>query len=292
MAGAGARRAGVSSGALGVGTSRRASTRSHVGSLRVPRQATVRALRHPDLAGCSRVHRRRGGRRRGRHRLPGGRQSPGPRRRARQGGRRQARRRPRRVPHPRLQHPRYGHQGPPASGWSGSSKPATSPASTTRRSPSTGRRSSTSGCSPRRAASRSKRSRRRTPTRSPASRSTPSTGSPPPSARNGSSAAGLDPDARAGTLDILQKLWRCYEDADADLVEINPLILTTDGRGAGPRRQGDPRRQLGDPPPRVRASTRRPSLGTPGSRKRSARASSTSASRAPSASSPTGPGWP
>jgi succinyl-CoA synthetase beta subunit len=43
------------------------------------------------------------------------------------------------------------------------------------------------------------------------------------------SAAGLDPDARAGTLDILQKLWRCYEDADADLVEINPLILTTDG---------------------------------------------------------------
>jgi succinyl-CoA synthetase beta subunit len=43
------------------------------------------------------------------------------------------------------------------------------------------------------------------------------------------SAAGLDPEARAGTVDILAKLWRCYEDADADLVEINPLILTTDG---------------------------------------------------------------
>ena len=43
------------------------------------------------------------------------------------------------------------------------------------------------------------------------------------------SAAGLDPEARAGTLDILQKLWRCYEAADADLMEINPLILTTDG---------------------------------------------------------------
>ncbi len=43
------------------------------------------------------------------------------------------------------------------------------------------------------------------------------------------SAAGLDPEARAGTLDILQKLYHCYEDADADLVEINPLILTRDG---------------------------------------------------------------
>jgi succinyl-CoA synthetase beta subunit len=43
------------------------------------------------------------------------------------------------------------------------------------------------------------------------------------------SAAGLDDDARDGTIDILTKLYRCYEDADADLVEINPLILTTDG---------------------------------------------------------------
>ena len=43
------------------------------------------------------------------------------------------------------------------------------------------------------------------------------------------SAAGLDPEARAGTVEILQQLWHCYEDADADLVEINPLILTPDG---------------------------------------------------------------
>ena len=33
-----------------------------------------------------------------------------------------------------------------------------------------------------------------------------------------------------GAVDILMKLWRCYVDADADLVEINPLILTPDGR--------------------------------------------------------------
>jgi succinyl-CoA synthetase beta subunit len=42
-------------------------------------------------------------------------------------------------------------------------------------------------------------------------------------------AADLDDAARVGTIDILTKLYRCYEDADADLVEINPLILTTDG---------------------------------------------------------------
>jgi succinyl-CoA synthetase beta subunit len=43
-------------------------------------------------------------------------------------------------------------------------------------------------------------------------------------------AADLDPAATDGTVDILTKLYRCYVDADADLVEINPLILTPDGR--------------------------------------------------------------
>lgn len=43
-------------------------------------------------------------------------------------------------------------------------------------------------------------------------------------------AAGLNPDATEGAVDILQKLWTCYVDADADLVEINPLILTPGGR--------------------------------------------------------------
>jgi succinyl-CoA synthetase beta subunit len=43
-------------------------------------------------------------------------------------------------------------------------------------------------------------------------------------------AAALDPAATDGAVDILMKLWRCYVDADADLAEINPLILTTDGR--------------------------------------------------------------
>lgn len=42
--------------------------------------------------------------------------------------------------------------------------------------------------------------------------------------------AGLDEEARAGAADILLKLYRCYVEGDADLVEINPLILTPDGR--------------------------------------------------------------
>ncbi|MDQ6669182.1 MAG: ADP-forming succinate--CoA ligase subunit beta [Chloroflexota bacterium] len=42
--------------------------------------------------------------------------------------------------------------------------------------------------------------------------------------------AGLDPAARAGAVDILSKLYRCFVEGDADLVEINPLVLTADGR--------------------------------------------------------------
>src|SRR4029079_6936811 len=42
--------------------------------------------------------------------------------------------------------------------------------------------------------------------------------------------ANLDPRATEGTVDILQKLYKCFTEGDADLVEINPLILTPDGR--------------------------------------------------------------
>ena len=43
-------------------------------------------------------------------------------------------------------------------------------------------------------------------------------------------AAKLNPKATEGAVDILLKLYTCYVEADADLVEINPLILTPDGR--------------------------------------------------------------
>jgi succinyl-CoA synthetase beta subunit len=42
--------------------------------------------------------------------------------------------------------------------------------------------------------------------------------------------AGLDPEAQDGAIGILLNLYRCYVEGDADLVEINPLVLTPDGR--------------------------------------------------------------
>ena len=42
--------------------------------------------------------------------------------------------------------------------------------------------------------------------------------------------SGLDPEARAGAAEIFAKLFRCFMDGDASLVEVNPLVLTTDGR--------------------------------------------------------------
>jgi succinyl-CoA synthetase beta subunit len=43
-------------------------------------------------------------------------------------------------------------------------------------------------------------------------------------------AAGLDAEAVDGAVEVLTSLYRAYVEADADLVEINPLILTPDGR--------------------------------------------------------------
>jgi len=42
--------------------------------------------------------------------------------------------------------------------------------------------------------------------------------------------AGLHPEARAQAAELLGALYRCYTEGDCDLAEINPLILTTDGR--------------------------------------------------------------
>src|SRR6202022_4746258 len=42
--------------------------------------------------------------------------------------------------------------------------------------------------------------------------------------------AGLDEVARDGAIGVLLNLYRCYVEGDADLVEINPLVLAPDGR--------------------------------------------------------------
>ena len=49
-------------------------------------------------------------------------------------------------------------------------------------------------------------------------------------AREWVTAAKLNPKATDGAVDILTKLYRAYTEGDADLVEINPLILTPEGK--------------------------------------------------------------
>jgi succinyl-CoA synthetase beta subunit len=51
-----------------------------------------------------------------------------------------------------------------------------------------------------------------------------------PTTREWVAAAKLDPAATEGAVDMLLKLYRVYTDGDADLVEINPLILTPEGQ--------------------------------------------------------------
>ena len=58
----------------------------------------------------------------------------------------------------------------------------------------------------------------------------PADGLDEPTVRAWVERAGLNPKAVEGAIDILGKLFVCYTEGDADLVEINPLILTPDGR--------------------------------------------------------------
>ena len=43
-------------------------------------------------------------------------------------------------------------------------------------------------------------------------------------------AAGFGPDVAPQVARVLERLWAVYDDEDATLVEVNPLVLTTDGR--------------------------------------------------------------
>ena len=53
---------------------------------------------------------------------------------------------------------------------------------------------------------------------------------PPSRPAQASTPAKLNPTAIDGAVDILVKLYRCFIEGDCDLAEINPLILTPDGR--------------------------------------------------------------
>jgi succinyl-CoA synthetase beta subunit len=43
-------------------------------------------------------------------------------------------------------------------------------------------------------------------------------------------ASGIEPEARAGVIAVIPKLYRAFVDLDASQIEINPLVLTADGR--------------------------------------------------------------
>jgi succinyl-CoA synthetase beta subunit len=58
----------------------------------------------------------------------------------------------------------------------------------------------------------------------------PSVGFTEADARTLVAGSGLDEEAVEGAVTILQDLYRCYVEGDADLVEINPLILTPEGK--------------------------------------------------------------
>jgi succinyl-CoA synthetase beta subunit len=58
----------------------------------------------------------------------------------------------------------------------------------------------------------------------------PVDGLDPSAARGLVEEAGLDPAAREQAAEILGALYRCYVEGDADLVEVNPLVLTPDGQ--------------------------------------------------------------
>ncbi len=102
--------------------------------------------------------------------------------------------------------------------------------------------------------------------------------------------AKLPPAARTGTVSVLKSLYRAFVELDADLVEVNPLVLTAEGR----IHALDAKVSLDD-----NASYRHPdfeelrSFGSLDPRERAARArgSTTSASTARSASSATAPAW-
>ena len=58
----------------------------------------------------------------------------------------------------------------------------------------------------------------------------PAAGFSPEQARQLVDAAGIELAARRGVAEVLGNLYRCFVEGDADLVEVNPLVLTGDGQ--------------------------------------------------------------
>ena len=159
-------------------------------------------------------------------------------------------------------------------------------------SPSTAPPSSTSACSRPRVASRSRPVAEENPEAIARIHVDPARGLTPEAARAWVESAKLNPIATDGAVDILVKLYDAYVKGDADLAEINPLILTPDGRvhALDAKVTLDANADFRHPE-RERVSWASPRW-IPGRRWPRTRACSTSGSTVTSASSPTAPGWP
>ena len=164
-------------------------------------------------------------------RLPGRRQGPGPGRRAGQGGRHQAGRQRRRGPPPRRQHPRPGHQGPRGPPALGRARLGHRQGVLRQLHPGPGGQEvPRPWCRPR-AASRSRQVADEDPGAIARLHIDPSVGlHREPTPASWSRRPASTPRPATGRSAILLNLYRCYVEGDADLVEINPLILTPDGR--------------------------------------------------------------
>ena len=68
--------------------------------------------------------------------------------------------------------------------------------------------------------------------------------------------AGVDADLVRPIGAFLHRLYGTFVSEEAMLVEVNPLIVTPDARGARARREGHARRQRADAPPRQRRAAR------------------------------------
>ena len=221
------------------------------GPPRIPRQAALRQARGARARGPARHLGRRGGRGRRGARLPRGDQGPGADRRARQGRRHQARRttapRPRRTPR---RSSGWTSAGSPCTS-STSSRPPTSPRSTTPRSCSTAAPRSRWRCSRAWAAWTSRRSPRRTPTAMVKLHVDPLIGFQDFHGRRLAFDAGIAADVIRPVGAMLAQALRDVRGRGRDARRGQPAARDGVARRGGARREGHARRQRALPPPRL-----------------------------------------
>ena len=102
---------------------------------------------------------------------------------------------------------------------------------------------------------------------------------------------GLEGKQVGAAVKFMAAMYRAFVELDCSIVEINPLVVTGDGRGGRARRQGQLRRQRAVPPPDIE-ELRDESEEDPAELEAARTRSTTSSSTATSAAWSTAPAWP